>query len=104
MRPGLLHPPSQGDPRRSALPWLAAFFLLAVPCLRAPAPPAAPAGGDIQGVVRSGNMPLPGVAISAANTLTGQKAVTSTDLDGSYALHVPADGRYVVRAQLAAFA
>ena len=49
-------------------------------------------------------MPLPGVAISAANTLTGQKAVTSTDLDGSYALHVPADGRYVVRAQLAAFA
>lgn len=78
--------------------------MLAVPCLRAQTPEPAAAGGDIQGVVKSGNMPLPGVAISAANTLTGQKVVTSTDLDGSYALHVPANGRYVVRAQMAAFA
>ncbi|HYN14922.1 MAG TPA: carboxypeptidase-like regulatory domain-containing protein, partial [Terriglobales bacterium] len=48
-------------------------------------------------------MPLPGVTVSAANTLTGQKAVTSTGDDGSYALHLAANGRYVVRAEMAAF-
>ena len=98
----MLHPPLRGDRtlRSGVLPWLALWLVRAVPCLRAQGP----AGGDIQGVVKSGNQPLPGVAISAANTLTGQKVVTSTDLDGSYALHLPADGRYVVRAQLAAFA
>ena len=44
------------------------------------------------------------MAISAANTLTGQKASTSTDVDGSYKLHAPGNGRYVVRAQFTAFA
>src|SRR5271157_3310427 len=56
-------------------------------------PPAA--GGDITGVIKSGSMPLPGVTVSAANSLTGQKAVTSTAEDGSYALHLSANGRYV---------
>ena len=65
-------------------------------------PPAA--GGDITGVIKSGSMPLPGVTVSAANSLTGQKAVTSTAEDGSYALHLSANGRYVVRAEMAAFA
>ncbi len=49
-------------------------------------------------------MPLPGATVTAANTLTGQKVTTSTDVDGSYSLQVPSDGRYVVRAQMAAFA
>lgn len=62
------------------------------------------AGGEIAGSVKSGNMPLPGVTVSASQTLTGQKVVTSTDGDGTYSLTVPADGRYVVRTQLAAFA
>ena len=62
------------------------------------------AGGDISGVVKSGGQPLPGVVVTAANTLTGQKAATSTDVDGSYTLHVAANGRYVVRAQFTAFA
>ncbi|HKD66691.1 MAG TPA: carboxypeptidase-like regulatory domain-containing protein, partial [Candidatus Binataceae bacterium] len=62
------------------------------------------AGGEISGAVRAGNTPLPGVSISATNTLTGQKVLTSTDLDGSFKLTVPANGRYVVRAELAAFA
>src|SRR5437660_1026714 len=62
------------------------------------------AGGEISGTVKAGNTPLPGVSISATNTLTGQKALTSTDLDGSFKLTVPANGRYVVRAELAAFA
>jgi hypothetical protein len=61
-------------------------------------------GGTIHGVVKSGNMPLPGTTVTAANTLTGQKVTTSTDVDGSYTLQVASDGRYVVRAQMAAFA
>lgn len=65
-------------------------------------PPAG--GGDIRGVIKSGTMPLPGVTVSAANTLTGQKAVTSTAEDGTYALHLTANGRYVVRAEMAGFA
>jgi len=61
-------------------------------------------GGSIHGIVKSGNMPVPGVTVTAANTLTGQKATAWTDVDGSYALQIGADGRYVVRAQMAAFA
>jgi len=49
-------------------------------------------------------MPLPGVTVSAANTLTGKKAVTSTEPDGSYRLELSARGRYVVRAEMTAFA
>ncbi len=67
--------------------------------------PPAPAatGGTIHGTVLSGTTPLPGVTISAANTLTGKKVVTSTDVDGAYSLTVPSNGRYVVRAELSAF-
>lgn len=73
--------------------------------------PASPAGGgipssagEIRGRVKSGNTPLPGVAVTAANTLTGRKVLTSTDIDGSFVLTVPSNGRYVVKAELAAFA
>jgi hypothetical protein len=65
----------------------------------APAPSCA-----ITGRVTAGNLPLPGVAISAANSLTGKKISTSTELDGTYALADLGRGRYVVRAELAAFA
>ena len=66
---------------------------------------AAPAqGGTIHGVVRSGNSPLPGATVTATNTLTGDKATTYTDIDGSFALQVPANGRYVVRSEMPAFA
>ncbi|MGO9124518.1 MAG: TonB-dependent receptor domain-containing protein [Terriglobales bacterium] len=61
-------------------------------------------GGSIHGVVKSGNMPVPGVTVTAANTLTAQKVTTSTDVDGSYSLQLTSNGRYVVRAQMAAFA
>ncbi len=60
--------------------------------------------GAITGVVKSGNAPLPGVTITAANTLTGKKYITSTDLDGSFRLEVTSRGRYVVRAEFSAFA
>jgi trimeric autotransporter adhesin len=61
-------------------------------------------GGSIHGRVKSGNMPLPGATVTAVNTLTGQKATAWTDVDGTYSLQVPANGRYVVRVQMAGFA
>ena len=83
---------------------MAVAFALLVACGLAAAQALPEAGGDISGVVKSGGMPIPGVTVSAANTLTGQKAVTSTGDDGSYTLHVSTNGRYVVRAEMAAFA
>src|SRR5512146_958759 len=59
---------------------------------------------EIRGAVVSGKTPLPGVTISAANSLTGKKVTTSTDPDGRYLLKVPGRGKYVVRAELTAFA
>ena len=40
------------------------------------ASPTVAAGGTIRGLVKSGNMPIPGTTVTAMNTLTGQKAVT----------------------------
>ena len=59
---------------------------------------------EIRGTVKSGTTRLPGVTISAANTLTGKKVITSTDAEGNYSLILPSNGRYVVRAEFAAFA
>jgi hypothetical protein len=68
-------------------------------------PSAAPTPfGEIAGVVKSGSLPLPGVTVSAANTLTGKKYITSTDPDGSFRIAVGGKGRYVVRAEFSAFA
>jgi hypothetical protein len=96
------------------------LFLLACACVAvfAQAPqsaPATPQGSqsaaptpalafEIHGTVLSGKIPLPGVTISAANSLTGKKITTSTDPDGRYSLSVPGRGKYVVRAELTAFA
>jgi hypothetical protein len=70
---------------------------------QAPAAAPAAAGFEIRGVILSGKTPIPGVTVSAANTLTGKKAITSTGLDGAYSLRVPSAGRYVVRAEMPAF-
>ncbi len=64
----------------------------------------APASCDVAGKAVAGAVPLPGVAISASNSLTGKKAATSTGVDGAYFLVAPANGRYVIRAELAGFA
>ncbi len=67
-------------------------------------------GGTIQGRVVAGavakgrGVPLPGVAMTATNTLTGRKYATTTDIDGKYAMAIPRNGRYVVRADLMGFA
>src|ERR1700761_6442067 len=62
------------------------------------------AGGTVSGVVKSGQTPLPGVSVTAKNTLTGKQYVTATDSRGAFTLHIDEDGRYVVRAEFAAFA
>ncbi len=73
-----------------------------------PAPAATTAveanGGTITGTVKAGAVPLPGVGITATNTLTGKKYATTTDVNGSFAMAIPRNGRYVVKAELAAFA
>ncbi len=58
----------------------------------------------MRGVVRSGSTPLPGVTITATNTLTGTKFTTTTDANGSFAMRVTENGRYVLRTEFAAFA
>ncbi len=60
-------------------------------------------GGTIHGTAASGSTGLPGVSIIATNTLTGAKYATATGLDGSYTLHIPENGRYVLRTEFAAF-
>ncbi len=62
------------------------------------------AGGTIRGTAKAGNVPLPGVGITATNTLTGKKYATTTDITGAFAMAIPRNGRYVVKAELAAFA
>jgi hypothetical protein len=62
------------------------------------------AGGTLHGVVKSGNIPLPGVTVTAQNTLTGKKYSTTTDITGAWSLRIPQNGRYVIRTDFAAFA
>ncbi len=70
----------------------------------APTAAGATAGGTVHGSVLAGTVPLPGVSVTATNTLTGKKFTTTTDVTGSYAMTIPQNGRYVVRTELAAFA
>lgn len=65
---------------------------------------AAVAGGALHGVVRSGKIPLPGVTVTAQNTLTGKRYSTTTDINGAWFMTIPEDGRYVIRTEFAAFA
>jgi len=75
----------------------------------APAQTAAPAtatvaGGRLHGTAMSGKTPLPGVTVTAQNTLTGKRYSTTTNIQGEWSLTIPQNGRYVIRTQFAAFA
>ena len=90
------------------------------PPVAATAAQAAPApqevqGGTISGTVTSATVadsngrkpagtPLPGVTITATNTLTGKKYTAATDIAGTFRMTIPRNGRYVIRAEFAAFA
>ncbi len=78
----------------------------AAPAAPATTPQTAPtiAGGKLHGVVKSGTTPLPGVTVTAQNTLTGKRYSTTTDITGAWTLNIPQNGRYVVKTQFAAFA
>jgi hypothetical protein len=62
------------------------------------------AGGRLHGQVKSGNTPLPGVTVTAQNTLTGKRLSTTTDITGAWTMAIAQNGRYVIRTQFAAFA
>jgi hypothetical protein len=90
---------------------LCAFSTPAIALQQSPAAAAAihsatpiAAGGVVSGSVKSGSTPLPGVTVTAVNTLTGKRYTTVTDVRGIYAMRIPKNGRYVVRVELSAFA
>jgi hypothetical protein len=67
-------------------------------------PASSVSGGRLHGIVKSGAIPLPGVTVTAQNTLTGKRYSTTTDITGAWSLTIPQNGRYVIRTQFAAFA
>ncbi len=100
-----------GQQRTIAAPGQTPGVAPETPAVQLPATPqqaatatAAANAGTIHGTVKAGNVPLPGVAITATNTLTGKKYATTTDVEGNYSMAIPKTGRYVVRAELSAFA
>jgi trimeric autotransporter adhesin len=66
--------------------------------------PAATPAYEIDGSARSGKTPLPGVTVTAANTLTGKKYATATSSEGKFGLQGIPRGRYVVRVEFMGFA
>ena len=63
-----------------------------------------PATYEITGTAKSGKTPLPGVTVTAANTLTGKKYATTTNSEGKFSLSGMTRGRYVVRIEFMGFA
>ncbi|MGB8323042.1 MAG: carboxypeptidase regulatory-like domain-containing protein, partial [Candidatus Acidiferrum sp.] len=59
---------------------------------------------QISGTVKSGKTVLPGVTVTATNTLTGKKLIAATGLDGSFQLKGLPRGRYVVKIEFMGFA
>ena len=75
----------------------------------APVQASAPAGpvkvgGNLHGTIKSGSVPLPGVAVVATNTLTGKRFATTSDITGAWSMTIPLNGRYVLRTEFTAFA
>jgi carboxypeptidase family protein len=65
--------------------------------------PSHPAG-TIHGIVKSGNMPIPGAAVSISAGSSSETISTWTDVDGRYSGAVASFGSYTVRVQMVAFA
>ena len=69
-----------------------------------PPPSAAEPSYQLSGSARSGKTPLPGVTVTAANTLTGKKYVAATNPEGKFSFSGIPRGRYVVRLEFMGFA
>src|ERR1700738_4743435 len=67
-------------------------------------PPIVPASFEINGIVRAGKTPLPGVTVTASNSLTGKKFAVATAANGTYTFSGLPRGRYVVRVEFMGFA
>jgi hypothetical protein len=67
-------------------------------------PPSPPPTYQISGTVKTAKTPLPGVTVTAANTLTGKKFSVATAPDGSFLLKGLPRGRYVVKVEFMGFA
>ncbi len=77
--------------------------------------PPAQQGGIITGTVTAATAaaangksqpgtPLPGVTVTATQSLTGKKYAAATDVNGTFRLLIPRNGRYVLRTEFAGFA
>jgi trimeric autotransporter adhesin len=69
-----------------------------------PPPPPPPTTFEITGTVKTGKTPLPGVTVTAANTLTGKKVSVATGVDGSFVFKNLPRGRYVLKVEFMGFA
>lgn len=67
-------------------------------------PPPGSDGGTIHGLVKSGNMPIPGAAVFISLPSSDQKISVWSDVDGNYSAAVPSPGSYTVQVQMVAFA
>jgi hypothetical protein len=81
----------------------AILFAVGLRAQDATTPAAAPAY-EINGSARSGKTPLPGVTVTATNTLTGKKYAAATNSEGKFGLSGIPRGRYVVRVEFMGFA
>lgn len=61
-------------------------------------------GGSIHGTVKTGAVALPGVRVTATNTLTGKTYAGVTDVTGTYNVDLRRNGRYIVRVDFTVFA
>ncbi len=86
--------------RTAILAGTAALAAFGLPLLAAPQTPAGRC--TIVGRAMSGTSPLPGVAVLAREGTT-VKGATSTDVDGTYKLVLPAGATYRITAELTAF-
>jgi len=70
----------------------------------APTPTPVATSFQITGIVKAGKTPLPGVTVTATNSLTGKKFTVATSANGTYTLTGLPRGRYVVRVEFMSFA
>src|SRR6185312_2483590 len=93
---------TDGQTQDSAQPASGASAAPSTPAAVAPAIPVSTGTSTIQGVVKAGGVPLPGVAVTAISG-DGKKYATTTDINGAFRMDVPA-GTYQVKTQLMGFA